>query len=237
MEEDGPTPRALPRWVELEYKVNTSPNRLSELGDTHGFDSLIYAVYATPPPPPIDEPNLEPATSGGARNFNSIHHRILFEHNPKKRAYTKHRKHMRTLAGPDASVAFTHLSPSTSASLSTTFASSSSPSTSSPDPASPAPTTQQQAQAECHEQGVLELMQACDIPRERVCLLDPKASEALTPADGDSGKFAWFLFGVRFSSSSHSLLYFPPPPPSFLGPHSTRSSPLPSSSVRPLFPF
>ncbi|KAH9972513.1 DUF431-domain-containing protein [Russula compacta] len=125
-EDDGPTPRALPRWVELEYK------------------------------------------------------------------------HMRTLAGPDASVAFTHLSPATSASLSTAFASSP-PSTSSPDSASPpAPATQQQqAQAECHEQGVLELMRARDVPRERVCLLDPKASEALTPADGDADKFAWFLFGVR----------------------------------------
>jgi len=34
-----------------------------------------------------------------------------------------------------------------------------------------------------------------DIPLEQVCLLDPKASLALTPSDGDAGKFTWFLFG------------------------------------------
>ncbi|KAI9507092.1 DUF431-domain-containing protein [Russula earlei] len=118
MEEDDPTPRALPRWVELEYK------------------------------------------------------------------------HMRTLAGPDASVAFTHLSRAASASLSAAFASTS---TSIPDDSPPA--LPEQARAECHEQGVLALMQARSIPLGHVCLLDPKASEALTPADGDAGQFAWFLFG------------------------------------------
>jgi hypothetical protein len=112
-------------------------------------------------------------------------------------------KHMRTLAGPDASIAFTHLSRSASASLSaalnTPVPSSSSSSFSSPDPASPAP-----AHAECHEQGVLSLMQARNIPLEHVCLLDPKAPTALTPADGDgdaASKFVWFLFGVRILRS------------------------------------
>jgi len=104
---------------------------------------------------------------------------------------------MRTLAGPDASIAFTHLSRSASASLSAALKppAPSSSSSSSPDPASPAP-----AHAECHEHGVLSLMQARDIPLEHVCLLDPKAPTALTPADGDgdaASKFAWFLFGVR----------------------------------------
>ncbi|KAH9952308.1 hypothetical protein BGW80DRAFT_1260874 [Lactifluus volemus] len=108
---------------------------------------------------------------------------------------------MRTLAGPDASVAFTNLSHAACASLSTAFASSSSVSSS----------TQQLAQTECHEQGVLALMQARGIVREQVCLLDPKSPEPLAPSDGDGNsnnadsddaepdpgksKFKWFLFG------------------------------------------
>src|SRR6266403_122825 len=111
---------------------------------------------------------------------------------------------MRTLAGPDASLAFTNLSSATSASLSATFNSITSDST------SPALA---HAHVECHEQGVLALMKSCEIPLERVCLLDPKASLALTPSDGDAGsetRFTWFLFGVRpvfcfFFSRSRSL--------------------------------
>jgi hypothetical protein len=95
---------------------------------------------------------------------------------------------MRTLAGPTASVAFTNLSSATSASESLSAAFSN---TNISDSA--------QAQVECHKQGVLALMKSrdIDIPLERVCLLDPKASAALTPSDGDAGKFTWFLFGVR----------------------------------------
>ncbi|KAH9077573.1 SAM-dependent RNA methyltransferase [Lactarius deliciosus] len=113
MEDDDPTPRALPRWVELEYK------------------------------------------------------------------------HMCTLAGPDSSVAFTHLSTAAAAALTTALP---------PAPAG-AEETPSTARAECHEQGVLALMQARGIARERVCLLDPKAPQALAPSDGDAGAFAWFLFG------------------------------------------
>ncbi|KAI0301419.1 DUF431-domain-containing protein [Russula brevipes] len=113
MEEDDPTPRALPRWVELEYT------------------------------------------------------------------------HMRTLAGPHASVAFTHLSPTASASLSAAFA------------AGTIPSSAAHAPAECHEQGVLALLRARNVPREHVCLLDPKAPQALSPSDADARTFAWFLFGVR----------------------------------------
>ncbi|KAH8990866.1 hypothetical protein EDB92DRAFT_1863676 [Lactarius akahatsu] len=115
MEDDDPTPRALPRWVELEYK------------------------------------------------------------------------HMCTLAGPDSFVAFTHLSTAAAAALTTALP---------PAPAA-AEETPRTARAECHEQGVLALMQGRGIARERVCLLDPKAPEALAPSDGDAGAFAWFLFGVR----------------------------------------
>ncbi|KAH9037402.1 SAM-dependent RNA methyltransferase [Lactarius deliciosus] len=113
MEDDDPTPRALPRWVELEYK------------------------------------------------------------------------HMCTLAGPDSSVAFTHLSTAAAAALTTALP---------PAPAAPQETAST-ARTECNEQGVLALMQARGIARERVCLLDPKAPQALAPSDGDAGAFAWFLFG------------------------------------------
>jgi len=109
MEDDDPTPRALPRWVELEYK------------------------------------------------------------------------HMCTLAGPDASVAFTNLSTAAAASLTTAL------------PPAPPAEASGTARAECHEQGVLALMQAHGIARESVCLLDPKAPQALAPSD--AGEFPWFLFG------------------------------------------
>lgn len=97
---------------------------------------------------------------------------------------------MCTLAGPDTSVAFTHLSTAAAAALATALP------IAPPAPASAgAPGT---ARAECHEQGVLALMQAHGIAHERVCLLDPKAPQALAPSDGDEGGgFAWFLFGVR----------------------------------------
>jgi len=107
---------------------------------------------------------------------------------------------MRTLAGPTASVAFTNLSSAASASLSAAFSNNISD--------SDHDLAQAQAQAECYKQGVLALMKSrnIDIPLERVCLLDPKASSALTPSDGHADKFTWFLFGVR------------PPFPFFLSP-------------------
>src|SRR6266850_5436100 len=124
---------------------------------------------------------------------------------------------MRTLAGPDASIAFTHLSPVASTSLSAALA------TPDPFPALASPAT---AHAGCHEQGVLSLMQARNIPLERVCLLDPKAPTALSPTDGDADSsssssssntfnFAWFLFGVASPLSplgSHTpVAYYPHP--------------------------
>jgi hypothetical protein len=116
---------------------------------------------------------------------------------------------MRTLAGPDASIAFTHLSHAASVSLSAVLAASP-PSSDPSDPSSDSapPTT---AHAECHEQGVLSLMQARNIPLERVCLLDPKAPLALSPADGDidGGNFAWFLFGVAYPLLLFSPVAYP----------------------------
>lgn len=131
---------------------------------------------------------------------------------------------MRTLAGPDASIAFTHLSRAASASLSAAFdAPPPSPSTTSSPRPDPVPTTP--AHAECHEQGVLSLMQARNIPLDRVCLLDPKSPTALSPPDGDgaaptsTSKFTWFLFGVAsqlfFFPLSFRLFALLNPPPFF----------------------
>jgi hypothetical protein len=112
---------------------------------------------------------------------------------------------MRTLAGPTASIAFTNLSSATSATLSAAFSDTN---------VSDSDSAQAQAQAECHKQGVQALMKSrdIDIPLEQVCLLDPKASLALTPSDGDAGKFTWFLFGVRPVPPSIALPSFLPSP-------------------------
>jgi len=89
---------------------------------------------------------------------------------------------MRTLAGPNAHLHFTHLSKSSCGSLSSAFTDASSGE-------SPL------AQASCHQEGVLDLMQKSGVSLAQVCLLDPKAERILSPEDGD-GRFAWFLFGV-----------------------------------------
>lgn len=94
---------------------------------------------------------------------------------------------MRTLAGPDARVHFTHLSHSSSNALSAVFTDRGSKSV---------------AAATAHQTGVLELMQKENVPLDKVCLLDPKAEKELSPRDGQ-GDFEWFLFGV-----CHSLSYF-----------------------------
>jgi len=89
---------------------------------------------------------------------------------------------MRTLAGRNAHVHFTHLSNSSSQSLTAVFQTSGSG----------------LAQASCHVYGILDLMKDnAGLGREKVCLLDPKAEQELSPEDGD-GRFEFFLFGVRF---------------------------------------
>jgi ribosome biogenesis SPOUT family RNA methylase Rps3 len=94
---------------------------------------------------------------------------------------------MRMLAGADAQIHFTHLSQASRDSLTSVFGA--------------APESRQLANASCHETGVLELMSATSLPKDKVCLLDPKAPLPLSPEDGD-GRFEWFLFGVRVTSFS-----------------------------------
>lgn len=90
---------------------------------------------------------------------------------------------MRTLAGPGAHIHFTSLSKSSTASLSKEFHQNS----------------ENLANTQCHQQGILDLIKSRGVSLDRVCLLDPKAEQALSPEDGDK-RFDWFLFGVRIFS-------------------------------------
>jgi ribosome biogenesis SPOUT family RNA methylase Rps3 len=94
---------------------------------------------------------------------------------------------MRTLAGRDAHVHFTHLSKPSCQSLTATFQTSALDQRGS-----------DLAEATFHEYGVLDLIKDNTGTLERVCLLDPKAEQELSPEDGD-GRFQYFLFGVRCS--------------------------------------
>ncbi|KAI0672351.1 DUF431-domain-containing protein [Trametes maxima] len=87
--------------------------------------------------------------------------------------------HMRTFAGPGATVHFTHVSSSSSSTLSSLFAQDANAT---------------QAAAYAHQKSVLQLMEEKGVPLEKVCLLDPRAEKELSPEDGD-GRFEWFLFG------------------------------------------
>jgi len=91
----------------------------------------------------------------------------------------RNQQHMQTLAGPGAEIHFTSLSKSSSSSLSAEFSS----------------TSETLANAQCHTDGVLDLMKAHGKSLDRICLLDPKADKPLSPEDGN-GTFDWFLFGV-----------------------------------------
>jgi hypothetical protein len=100
---------------------------------------------------------------------------------------------MRKFAGQDAHVHFTHLSKPSCQSLTAIFEASDA-------------SGSDLAQASCHEYGVLDLIKdgACETSLKRVCLLDPKAEQELSPEDGD-GRFEYFLFGVR---SSQFLFFY-----------------------------
>ena len=93
---------------------------------------------------------------------------------------------MHTLTGPDASIAVMSLSSATSPSLSAAFTNADPPATTTTTAATSDSTSPVAAQVECYEQGALAVMQTGNIPHERVCLLDPKASLALTPSHGDA---------------------------------------------------
>ena len=86
---------------------------------------------------------------------------------------------MRTLAGVDSEVHFTHLSQACSDSLLKAFGKSP---TSHPDI----------ADVFCTTKGVLELTEAIGVSLDQICLLDPKADHELSPDD----PYTNFLFGV-----------------------------------------
>ncbi|KIO33196.1 hypothetical protein M407DRAFT_241179 [Tulasnella calospora MUT 4182] len=89
---------------------------------------------------------------------------------------------IRSLVGPGNTVRFTHLSRTSVDALQKLW------------PSSAEQATSNVATTQVTEVGVLELMKANNIPLEKVCLLDPKATQGLSPEDGD-GRFEWFLFG------------------------------------------
>ncbi|TFK86728.1 DUF431-domain-containing protein [Polyporus arcularius HHB13444] len=87
--------------------------------------------------------------------------------------------HMRSFAGPGATVHFTHLSPASCTTLSSLFSQDA---------------DRSRAEAFAHQKSVMQLMEEKGISLDKVCLLDPKAEKELAPEDGD-GRFEWFLFG------------------------------------------
>lgn len=95
---------------------------------------------------------------------------------------------MRTLAGPDAQIHFTHLSEPICESLGKDLRT--------PDNA--------KATVQCHTISVIELMKMYAIPLDRVCLLDPRASKSLCPQDAT--EFDWFLFGVSLISCKLTII-------------------------------
>ena len=101
---------------------------------------------------------------------------------------------MRTLAGSDAKVHFTHLSSSSSKVLSAVL---------NDNDVGPGAA---RAWASAYQIDVMALMNKNDIPKGRVCLLDPKAETALSPEDG--GSFDWFLFGVS-TYTLHNFIKIP----------------------------
>ncbi|KZT26060.1 DUF431-domain-containing protein [Neolentinus lepideus HHB14362 ss-1] len=90
-------------------------------------------------------------------------------------------QHMRSLAGPFSSVHFTHLSQTSTASLTSLFSSSTSSASST------------LAFAYAHTDPILPFLSSLSISLERVCLLDPKAMKEISPAD--ASEFDCFLFG------------------------------------------
>ena len=94
---------------------------------------------------------------------------------------------MQSFAGPNSEVHFTHLSQSSCTTLSSLFTDS----------------IAEVAPGFAHNEGIIELLKKQDVPLDKVCLLDPKAEQALSPEDGD-GRFAWFLFGVSYSCTFYT---------------------------------
>ena len=98
---------------------------------------------------------------------------------------------MRTLAGPNSEVHFTHLSQSSCNTLTALFA-------------EPSRDENANAPAFAHTEGVISYMKEKGVSLEQVCLLDPKGEKELSPEDGD-GRFSYFLFGVSVCRLYHPM--------------------------------
>lgn len=86
------------------------------------------------------------------------------------------------LAGPSASVQFTHLSANAGSSLGSKLSW-----------FSGERKEEKLASYAVHSVSILELLRQKNVPLSKVCLLDPKADKALQP--GDKDEFGWYLFG------------------------------------------
>ncbi|KAF8337038.1 DUF431-domain-containing protein [Cantharellus anzutake] len=95
-------------------------------------------------------------------------------------------RHILTLAGAGSTVYFTNLSTNSSCFLRESLGAV-------PGSIAPGGTANEVTSLEATTTSILDLMRQRDIPIERVCLLDPKATQELSPEDG--GAFDYFLFG------------------------------------------
>jgi ribosome biogenesis SPOUT family RNA methylase Rps3 len=87
---------------------------------------------------------------------------------------------MLSFASSSSTVHFTHLSPSALEPL---------------DAALQASSSSHRAAFKLHSQSLEDLVKSQNIPKSQVCLLDPRAPLALSPSDGEEGKFKYFVFG------------------------------------------
>ncbi|KAG8965355.1 hypothetical protein FRC03_000655 [Tulasnella sp. 419] len=88
---------------------------------------------------------------------------------------------MRMLVQKTGSVLFTSLSPTSVASLNAAWGTTN-------------PEDSNLSDVEVLSANVSQLMKSRHVSLDQVCLLDPKATQELSPDDGD-GRFKWFLFG------------------------------------------
>ena len=93
--------------------------------------------------------------------------------------------HMLEVSPSSSTVHFTSLSPGSLASFQSAL--------DAPRPAERALAPGHGAKAACHTSGILALLASKNIPLERCCLLDPKATSPIAPSD--SKAFDVFLFG------------------------------------------
>lgn len=109
---------------------------------------------------------------------------------PKDYKLNPRYSHMLNLIGPSSHLHFTSLSSTSIPPLQNYLSSSSSPSSSSSSASSdPGPSSK----AKLHTMPILSLLDTLHSNPSRVCLLDPRATQVISPSDGET--FDFFLYG------------------------------------------